>query len=89
MQELGASGLHVRKTPAGCGLVLDVWAAGFAGTPADYKQFRYGALGGVIEQNVATVVVSDLDHIRPPDDRISQFERPLGGGWWVEYVSYP
>jgi hypothetical protein len=88
LRAIGASGLNVRRTPTGCGLVLDVWATGFAGTPADYKQFRYGALGNVVEPDITTTVVSDLDGRKPPN-HIAQFERPLGEGWWIEYVSYP
>ncbi|HZZ33136.1 MAG TPA: hypothetical protein VFE10_14205 [Phenylobacterium sp.] len=88
LRAIGASGLDVGRTPTGCGLVLDVWATGFAGTPAGYKQFRFGALGDVVEPDTTTTVVSDLDARKPPD-QITQFERPLKDGWWIEYVNYP
>lgn len=88
LREIGASGLNVSMTSRGCDLVLDVWSSGFAGTPASYKQFRYGPPPEVGPNNIKTQILSNLDRINLPDE-IVQFVRPLGNGWWIEYVSYP
>jgi hypothetical protein len=41
MQKLGVNDLVVQEASPSCSLQLGVWSAGFAGTPATYKNFRY------------------------------------------------
>lgn len=85
MRELGVEDLVVQQTTPTCALQLGVWADGFAGTPADYKSFRFTS---AIPPVGTTALVRDLDNI-PRSDRAQTLERPLGDGWWLEYDSYP
>ena len=87
MSQIGVVSLHVHGKGAGCELTLDVWADGFAGTPADYKGYYYGKIDlGSGDQS--TRIVKSLDHPQSASQNTFLY-RPLGDGWWLEYLAYP
>ena len=87
MSKLGVNSLHVHGTGPGCALTLDVWADGFAGTPADYKGYYFGRpdLGS---GNQSTRIADNLDEPQSASQNTFLY-RPLGDGWWLEYLAYP
>ena len=87
MSQIKVTSLHVHGAGAGCALTLDVWADGFAGTPANYKGYYYGKLD-VESGDQPTNIVKTLDHPRSESQNTFLY-RPLGGGWWLEYLAYP
>ena len=85
MREIGVVDLVVQGKEPGCIIQLGVWASGFAGTPASYKNYRYTAIGPPKD---TTATMESLDN-PPHSNEVQVLERPLSGGWWLEYVDYP
>ena len=85
MREVGAHDLVVQGRLPDCIVQLGIWAFGYAGTPADYKNYVYTR---AVRPEGTTRIVRNLDN-PPSSDRSEALERPLGDGWWLEYVSYP
>jgi hypothetical protein len=87
MGQIGVDGLHVHGLGPDCWLDLDVWAEGFAGTPARYKSFHYGQLD-LNNSTMMTRVVSSLDHPKLGDQNLT-LARSIGPNWWLEYTWFP
>jgi hypothetical protein len=83
MSVVGVNDLIIQGAEPHCSIQMGVWSEGFAGTPASYKNFRYDA-----DLPPEGTVVQDTD-ARRPSNQIVVLERPLNGGWWIEYVDYP
>jgi hypothetical protein len=87
ISKIGVESLSVHGIGNSCWLSLSVWSSGFAGTPADYKGYHWGALD-LHDRTMTTKVVESLDS-PPLNSGIVTLDRNLGQGWWLEYTSYP
>ena len=87
MNKVGIESLNAHGLGSSCWLSLTSWSTGFAGTPADYKGYHWGALD-LHDSTMNTKIVQSLDRPILGPNNVT-LDRSLGRGWWLEYISFP